>query len=677
MRLGTNAGVGASKLRLINSSTAPTRAAGKRRLVYGRLSWRVVARGQRKRRKGANSTMIKSQNVRRRLGFTLLEIMTSVTLALMLMYAVARIFSRVGGAMNETTSTMEMTNALRNAKNRLTLDLESISTTPAPPRNSRSGEGYLCYVEGLGGSFTQVAQHGPFAVGDIALDAERFQAKPNSTDSYDYCDNTIGDLDDILSFTAKAPDGQAFRGRYIEPIYDVDANGNSILVGGRESTFESQHAEIIWFVRGTTLYRRVLPLMSDKALQDSFDALRYASLNGDDNLAGVAYQNVRQGFGFFRFYDVSVHMGANGRLVANTLGDLTNRANRYFYWNTCGLELHPSNPQYTSAHALNIHGDSGAWYWLRMATLQESAAPNFRAGAPFGENANALDSITPGSAGSNLSARSMNDSGSGEGYGTGGGNILGYWAGATQALTLSVENGETRLDGGAYSCGDLPLLNNNVASRFPFLDYWNAPNPWSEVNYETGDLSTSAVDFATNSYKTGNGDDSNLLFNQDVILTNVISFNVKAWDPKVCAYVDLGSGVQSGESTVDDPNDLRSYGYYGKIPSLKNPNTQGENKYLWLPCVYDTWTEQYQRGLYLYTDYCNASGESKTEDQIADPGATLTDVDSEGFISASQLKDYPPPYNTRLNSLQIEIRVFDPRSKHIRNATFDVDLSSL
>jgi len=608
--------------------------------------------------------MTKSQNVRRRLGFTLLEIMTSVTLALMLMYAVARIFSRVGGAMNETSSTMEMTNALRNAKNRLTLDLESLSTTPAPPRNSRNGEGYLCYVEGLGAPFARVAAaNAPFSVGDIALDSERFQAKPNSNDNYDYCDNTVGDLDDILSFTAKAPDGQPFRGRYIEPVYEADVNGNSVIVDGVESTFESQYAEIVWFVRGTTLYRRVLPIMSDKALQDSFYALQCAS-NGAGSLAGVAYKNVMQGFGFYRFYDVSVHLGpsktnsdgsvAPSCLVANTLGDLTNRANRYFYWNPCGLQLHPDNSALIPPYALNIHGDRGGWYWLRMATLQESAAPNFRAGAPFGQNSIARDAQT-GGAGSVATSRRLRNAVGGLSYGTD--VATNYWQGTGQGLTLQVEDGETRLNGGSYDGVALPLSLGTDGARFPFLDYWNAPNPWDEVNFETGDLAITASDFSSNS------DNSDLLFNQDVILTNVISFNVKAWDPKVSAYVDLGSGVPSGDSDRCDSNDLRSYGHYGAL-------TQN----LLLPCVYDTWTEQYQRELYMYEDYC---ANNNVVPQMNSDGGALADIESEGTISASQLKDYPPPYNTRLKSLQIEIRVFDPRSKNIRNATFDVDLSSL
>ncbi|MBQ5367878.1 MAG: hypothetical protein IIU43_10415, partial [Thermoguttaceae bacterium] len=209
---------------------------------------------------------------RRRLGYTLLEIMTSVTLALMLMYSVAKIFSRVGGAMNETMSTMEMNNSLRNAKNRLTADLEALSVTPAPPRNSRMNEGYLCYVEGMGGPFDRVVAGNsgmPFSTADIALDTERYEAHYNNgSDPTDYnADNTVGDLDDILSFTAKAPDGQPFRGRYIKPIYDtqVDGNGNTVtyIVDAEKSTFESQYAEIVWFVRGTTLYRRVLPIMSN------------------------------------------------------------------------------------------------------------------------------------------------------------------------------------------------------------------------------------------------------------------------------------------------------------------------------------------------------------------------------------------------------------------------------
>lgn len=615
---------------------------------------------------------------RRRLGYTLLEIMTSVTLALMLMYSVAKIFSRVGGAMNETMSTMEMNNSLRNAKNRLTADLEALSVTPAPPRNSRMNEGYLCYVEGMGGPFDRVVAGNsgmPFSTADIALDTERYEANYNNgSDPTDYnADNTVGDLDDILSFTAKAPDGQPFRGRYIKPIYDDVGN----IVCAKKSTFESQYAEIVWFVRGTTLYRRVLPLMSNDMLQESFEALKTAVKALDDpatpdlilklcdpDLSNVAYDNIAKGYGFFFFYDVSVHLGYNGRLVANSLGDLTNRENRYFYWNSCGLHLHPDASALNPIKPAAFHGANDAWYWLRMATLQESAAPNFRAGAPYGQDFFARDSIlarndaTYGGWARTIYGAAANVTTD---------PITNYWLGLNQVLSVDISDPLPNLPTNEYAANTLPR------PKSPFIDFWKAPNVWKEVNYETGDLNSTASDFAQNS---NNPDKA---FNQDVVLTNVVSFNVKVWDPTWNAYIDLGSGVQndgqlhfpdkSTSPNIYNSNELSSFGYYGN-PNLGSVSDHGvtiPGKNPWLPCVYDTWSEQYQRDLFVFDDNrkeTNASG-------------ALADVNSDGEISAAQLQDYPPPYNTRIKSLQIEIRVFDPRSKTIRNNTFNVDLSTI
>ncbi|MBQ9812907.1 MAG: hypothetical protein IJM54_06295 [Thermoguttaceae bacterium] len=615
--------------------------------------------------------MNRSQDLRRRraydarkFGYTLLEIMTSVTLALMLMYSVAKIFSRVGGEMNDTMSTMEMQNALRNAKNRLTADLEGLSVSPEPPRNSRMNEGYLCYVEGMGGPFNVVASNTnaagnmlPFSTSDVALDTERYEAYD---DNVEYnSDNTIGDLDDILSFTAKAPDGQPFRGRYIKPIYDV----NGVIVDGEISVFESQYAEIVWFVRGTTLYRRVLPLLSNQQLQESFQALQQAVFARDsgavdpDELSGVAYENVRRGYGFYYFYDVSVHIGPGGSLVANTLGDLTNRENRYFYWNSVGLRAHPDDPDIT-LHSVDLHGADGAkaWYWLRMATLQESAAPNFRAGAPFGEDDLARDSwiVAKNNGGSYVGpARQL--------YGaaaqTTSDLIASYWKGVQQTLEFTTD-GVPGLVSGNYSAAILPQPGR------PFIDYWNNPNVWNELNSETGDLSASLQDMASNT------DGYDKSFNQDVILTNVISFNVKIWDKNANAYVDLGAcdGQNSPEGPVvvhNDPSDFRSYGRYGNfVPGGVKP---------WLPCVYDTWCEQYQSDLCLYDDIQYQKDNTYAYLSTAPVG----DIPAEGKIESSQLKDYPPPYDQRADSIQIELRVFDPRSKHIRNATFNVDLSRI
>ncbi|MBR5243902.1 MAG: hypothetical protein IKW13_06685 [Thermoguttaceae bacterium] len=578
-----------------------------------------------------------------RRGFTLLEILTSITLALTLMYAVARIFSNVGGTMNETMSSMEMSNALRNAKNRLTTDLESLSVTPAPPRNSRRDEGFFCYVEGMGGPFDRVAPDAanggndgnPFSVGDVAIDLERYQTS-NEVDANgvpEAVDATVGDLDDILSFTAKAPDGQPFRGRFIEPVYATatDANGNVYkeIVDGIPTTIESEYAEIVWFVRGTTLYRRVLPLVSNERLQESFEALRVASLTADTAFTGVAFDNIRRGFGFYQLYDVSVHMGAGGTLVANTLGDLSNRENRYFYWNSCGQALHPDNSDLERG-PFALHGANGAWYWLRMATLQESAGPNFRAGAPFGRHYNARDAQLTWPFDSSAFDY--------------------YWSGDIQNLSLTTD-GSTPLAANTYYANALPILNA------PFINFWDAPHVWDQVDRETGDLLRNAEDLRANGY------DQELTLNQDVILTNVLSFNVKVWDESENAYVDLGSGVANNEAVANDPNDLRSFGRWSDYTNS-----------LFLPCVYDTWSEQYQRDLYLYDDY-NAAQNPTGYVRIAD--GSIADIPLDATPTSAQLKNYPPPYDVPLKSVQIEIRVFDPRSKAIRQATFVVDLSKI
>ena len=313
-----------------------------------------------------------------------------------------------------------------------------------------------------------------------------------------------------------------------------------------------------------------------------------------------------------------------------------------------------------------------AWYWLRMATLQESAAPNFRAGAPYGQDLFARDSILANNNGTYAGlARTI--------YGAAANvttdPITNYWRGLNQGLSVDISDPLPNLPTNEYAANTLPRPNS------PFIDFWKAPNVWKEVNYETGDLNSTASDFAQNS---NNPDKA---FNQDVVLTNVVSFNVKVWDPTWNAYIDLGSGVQndgqlhfpdnSTSPNIYNSNELSSFGYYGN-PNLgtvletadddpDHPVIATFDKNPWLPCVYDTWSEQYQRDLFVFDDNrkeTNASG-------------ALADVNSDGEISAAQLQDYPPPYNTRIKSLQIEIRVFDPRSKTIRNNTFNVDLSTI
>ncbi len=614
---------------------------------------------------------------RARLGFTMLEIMTSVALALMLMYSVARIFSRVGGAMNETTSIMEMTNSLRNVKNRLTTDLESLTLVPNPPANSQLDPGYFCYVEGLGGPFSQVSNPAtgalaPFGTSDLALDTERLERYGKTADAsgnVDYVDTTVGDTDDILSFTAKAPADKPFKGRYFRPIRKVDAAGNVVL-DVEEAVYESQFAEIVWFLRGTTLYRRVLVIMPDEVLQESLNAFVVAYANGSDNLAKFMdakpatfnAESLRRGFGFFRYYDVSVHtkyVNGVGYVCANTLGDLTNRANRYGYWNSFGVDtddLSRANGVPTTTFSmLSTHGRSSsesplaeAWYWLRLPTQQESSWWTFRAGYPFGAT---------------ISGRS-GGLGADAPFTTANGN---QWFGDRYVLR-HIENADANqrlIDSGTYYSSQLPVRSTPPK---PFVDFWNNPNVWdNNLEYFNQVIAAGQYGAPLDSQTDDIAETVAYIderFQQDVVLANVISFNVKAWDTTTNMYVDLGSGYNNG---ITDPTNLRSAGNYTIDRYL---TVDGVNEKVWtrMPCVYDTWTEQYQANLYNYESILHTPGSMTLN-------GGLSDISSDSELTAGQTPEYPPPYATPIKSLQVEIRVFDPRSKEIRNATFNVDLT--
>lgn len=203
----------------------------------------------------------------RRHGFTVVEILVATTLTLIMIGAVVQIFSQVGDSVNKSRATLEMSDRLRSAAMILQEDLAGITVTMLPPRRPEADEGYFELIEGTNTELSNIA---------INRDAGGRQ------------DSTVGDFDDVLMFTARRF-GQPFVGRCF-----------GAPDGSR--TIESNVAEVAWFVRGRTLYRRLLLVAPDAPLTTS----------------GV----------FFADNDISVRI-EGGNVVGNTLGDLTKRENRY------------------------------------------------------------------------------------------------------------------------------------------------------------------------------------------------------------------------------------------------------------------------------------------------------------------------------------------------------------
>jgi prepilin-type N-terminal cleavage/methylation domain-containing protein len=268
------------------------------------------------------SSQVPVVSTRARPGFTLIEILVATTLTLLLMGAVVTIFGRIGNSVNESRSTLEMADHLRSTAAMLQKDLAGATATMLPPR--RIDDGYFEIIEGPVGVTTRPDQ--------IAVNSDTGGA-----------DGTVIDFDDILMFTTRTT-GRPFVGRYAD------------------GTVQSDLAEVIWFVRGRTLYRRVLLIAP---------WVNSSGANGPGIYGSSAS-------GFYANNDISVRL-QNGMLVANSLADLTRRECRY-------------------AHDYRqFPYDSRGWGQLGMPTLRECSSSSWSAGgrAPEFKYANTLDFWSP------------------------------------------------------------------------------------------------------------------------------------------------------------------------------------------------------------------------------------------------------------------------------------------
>lgn len=215
-----------------------------------------------------------------RAAFSLTELLVASGIGLLVMASVASLFTVFGRALSQSQSTVDQVARLRAAGWKLRQDLAGLTCRVTPWLAPEAEAGYFECVEGPRKDMAATA-------GSSNLEA---------------------DTDDILMFTTKAPAGK-FTGRY------ADA----------DRTIESPYAEVAWFCReagsqpvvGTklyNLYRRQLLII----------AYVGATEFTGNSLAGTL-PNID--------YDISLRV-AGGRLIPNTLGDLTKRENRFMHFTT-------------------------------------------------------------------------------------------------------------------------------------------------------------------------------------------------------------------------------------------------------------------------------------------------------------------------------------------------------
>lgn len=553
-------------------------------------------------------------------GYTLVEMLVATVLTLMMMSAVVGLFDSVGRGISNSRALLDTNDRLRMAARQLQRDLGGVTVTMSPPRRPEDNEGYFEYTEG--------------PIGPVV----RPEAAFVDSDAGNVADTTVIDNDDMLMMTVRSE--EPFVGRH---------GGNNYL--------ESNYAEVAWFVRGRTLYRRVLLIVAPTV-----------------TLGAAA--------GFYANNDVSVRV-QGGVPVANTLGDLTKPENRFAHQPLhkfgplaadikTGFPFHPHFPIDWDADKYGGILADRTWARLGLPTHRECSfidttdgTYTWRAG---GSPPNSLSSLMP--------------------------------------LSLSVRSS---------------------------ADLWQTPHYWKELDPETGtlqpNLAVTTPDYhyaflgekegATGLYPT------TTRIAEDVVLTNVIGFDVKAWDPGAPivmynstvfvpgdpgylyalfqggarigygAYVDLNymclMGGTSGSSPTYTPSSgaptplfhgagqARS-GLRGTEPFtttspvrpsanslsqvLNRANFPADNNML-RDAVYDTWSLHYEGD--GVQQFPNAG-------YTADTFTNGLDDDSDYVID-----NYPkeaetlPPYPVPLRGIQITIRVYEPSTRQVRQRTIQQD----
>lgn len=551
-------------------------------------------------------------------GYTLVELLIATTLTLVMMGGVATVFGMIGSGISAARAGLEMTEALRSVAQRLRADLEGVQA----PRSSEGlvsavpgravQDGYFEYTEGPIGPVVPPEIGTPVPSENIAWDSDRSTG-----------DSTVGDVDDILMFTTRS-EGTPFVGRHAAiPI-------------------ASPNAEVAWFVRGRTLYRRQLLVRPDLSV------------------AGPA--------GFYVSSDVSVRL-ENGVLRANSLEDLAKPEYRFAHQS---LHRYPGNPAtWSLGRPFHPHWcvdwTTGAIYPTPWSSLACGVL------SPTGRERQGLGLPTLGE--------------------------------CSSVTTPWVAGGPLRIETGALpNTAPMPLLTSNQ----PF-DAWLDPHPWTEVSPREGTLRTYHDPDQTPPQSAAR-------LGEDVILSNVLSFDVKAWDPGAPVLVDPNGNVvlpddktygrllqqyvvwRDANPNAAVPSGMPfpvGYGAYvdlnymcliggplggnplyldhlnqaiaapwpqfhgagnpasylrGTEPYAKNWANQSD----WppiptrRPSVYDTWSLHYEAG---------------------NLGMNGFDDNGDGVVDEPAEMEAPPPYFAPLRGIQVKIRVFEPDSRQIREVT--------
>jgi hypothetical protein len=254
------------------------------------------------------------------------------------------------------------------------------------------------------------------------------------------------------------------------------------------------------------------------------------------------------------------------------------------------------------------------------------------------------------------------------------------------------------------SLADLSYRENRFAHFYP--PSCSNSNLWGNSSFGSGSSPFPVVISQVQPFPSTPATDPNLRYGEDVVLTNVLSFDVKVWDPwaqvlqdangnplvpsdpgygsgtKIGngvygAYVDLNWGAGLPTTAYTNPSGVSApyfaLGYYGAgqksylapsgTPVQMNSQTQFPMQG---SATYDTWPAGYEAWLYNAAN----SGTPISSNQAFD-GMDSIGSGASGGVDSPNERLTSPPYPVPIRGVQIKIRTYEFSTKQVREATIE------
>jgi hypothetical protein len=151
---------------------------------------------------------------------------------------------------------------------------------------------------------------------------------------------------------------------------------------------------------------------------------------------------------------------------------------------------------------------------------------------------------------------------------------------------------------------------------------------------------------------------------EDVVLSNVISFDVRVFDPDIFVRSLGGTILYPGDPDYSTAANTTARGAFidlgrqGGVTVLSG--SAASKAGAGLECTYDTWSTAYE-----------ANGVDEDTDSIVDDATNGVDNSNpaDGLPDDPGETETAPPYSTPLTAIEVRIRCYDPVSQQVRQTT--------